>query len=134
MRISATRKIARVLAGSEKLFHNPKFQPDLLLIELAGESARTKKKKDRSIFKKNFVHGEDSNTDTFHFLHKHFGYTEVYHSGPTCENFRAHLSGATWCGLDLNKGTRGKSFEDITEALEEGSIENVLMFRKNFRN
>jgi mannosyltransferase OCH1-like enzyme len=133
MRISATRRIARALAGSMRLFSDPILQLNAILIELAG-GCNAKDDDGRSERGENVLSGDASNLETMLFLHSKLGYTGVWHAGPICDSYGSegiknvlkNGSNGMWCEVHELES----AFKDITELLkDDGSVENVLFTR-----
>jgi mannosyltransferase OCH1-like enzyme len=127
MRISATCRIARPLAGSLRLLKSPALRPTVLLIELAGScKAQENEHKGNDFDRKGDLHGEASNLEALIYLNK-LNYTEIYHAGPVCDSYGSEAinsvmeDGSTgiWCKVH----DADRTFQDL---VENDSLENII--------
>ena len=135
MRISATRRIARPLAGSLRLFDSPTLRPNVLLIELAGGcNVHDEEDTGNSVERKDDLQGDASNLEALNYLKNKLEYAEIYHAGPVCDSYGSDAitnvmeDGSTGIWCEVHDADR--VFQDLTTLLkEDGAIENILFVR-----
>ena len=132
MRIAATRRIARPLAGSLRLFNSPVLRPNVILIELAGGcNAHDEEDTGNSFDREDALNGEASNYEALSYLKNKLEYSEIYHAGPVCDGYGSDAvtnvmdDGTTGIWCEVHDADR--AFQDLTTLLkEDGSVENIL--------